>query len=186
VSFSLVLRAEWLAIGADASSPLGRGMSVTVDLSVNRLNDLPPDRLADLVAESEKAGYRFLRRLVEDWENGANRFAQPGEALFGAVLDGRIIGVCGLNRDPYRCGGRVGRVRHLYVAVAFRRRGIGRSLVAMVVRTARDAFEQLRLRTDSDPAARYYEALGFSRCDGEADWTHMFDLQICFGSRMGV
>jgi GNAT superfamily N-acetyltransferase len=149
------------------------------EVSVNRLHDLPPDRLADLVAESEKAGFRFLRRLVEDWESGANRYAQPGEALFAAVLGDRIVGVCGLNCDPYRCDGRTGRVRHLYVAVAFRRRGIGRSLVAIVVRTARDAFEQLRLRTDSEPAARFYEVLGFRRCDGEADCTHTLDLQGC-------
>jgi GNAT superfamily N-acetyltransferase len=150
---------------------------VAAEVSVNRLHDLPPDRLSDLVAESEKAGFRFLRRLVEDWRSGANRYAQPGEALFAAVLDGRIIGVCGLNCDPYRPGGRVGRVRHLYVASAFRRRGIGRLLVATVVRTARDAFEQLRLRTDSEPAARFYEVLGFRPRDGEADSTHTLDLQ---------
>jgi GNAT superfamily N-acetyltransferase len=151
-------------------------MRVAAEVSVDRLHDLPPDRLADLVTESEKAGFRFMRRLVEDWESGANRYAQPGEALFAAILGGRIIGVCGLNSDPYRCGGRVGRVRHLYVAVEFRRRGIGRLLVAVVVRTARNAFEQLRLRTDSEPAARFYEVLGFRRCAGEADCTHALEL----------
>jgi GNAT superfamily N-acetyltransferase len=151
-------------------------MSVAVEVAVDRLHDLPPDRLTDLVTESEKSGFRFLRRLVEDWESGANRYAQPGEALFAAVLGGRIVGVCGLNSDPYRCGGRVGRVRHLYVAAAFRRRGIGGLLVAMVVRAARDAFEQLRLRTDSEPAARFYEVLGFRRCDGQSDCTHTLEL----------
>jgi GNAT superfamily N-acetyltransferase len=151
-------------------------MSVAADVCINRLHELPPDRLADLVEESEKAGYRFVRRLVDDWESGSNRYAQPGEALFAAILGGRIVGVCGLNCDPYRGGGRVGRVRHLYVAVEFRRRGIGGLLVAMVVRTARDTFEQLRLRTHSEPAARFYERLGFQRCDGETECTHTLEL----------
>ena len=169
--------AESPAIGEGATSPSTGGMSVAAKVSVNHLRDLPPDRLADLVAESEKAGFRFLRRLVEDWESGANRYTQPGEALFAAVLGDRIVGVCGLNRDPYRCDGRVGRVRHLYVAVALRRQGIGRSLVAMVVRSACDAFARLRLRTDSEPAARFYEVLGFRPCDDEADCTHTLDFQ---------
>jgi GNAT superfamily N-acetyltransferase len=169
--------AESLAMNEGARAPSAGSTSVATEVSVNRLRDLPADGLADLVAESEKDGFRFLRRLVADWESGANRFAQPGEALFAAVAGGRIIGVCGLNVDPYRCDGRVGRVRHLYVAVAFRRRGIGGLLVAMVIRMARNAFEQLRLRTNSAPAARFYEVLGFQRCDNEADCTHTLNLQ---------
>jgi GNAT superfamily N-acetyltransferase len=166
-----------LSINDGASSLSTGGISVATKVSVERLHELPTDGLADLVAESEKAGFRFLRRLVEQWESGANRFAQPGEALFAAVVGGRIIGVCGLSVDPHRCDGRVGRVRHLYVATAFRRRGIGGLLVATVIRVARNAFEQLRLRTDSEPAARFYERLGFRRCDDEADSTHALDFQ---------
>jgi GNAT superfamily N-acetyltransferase len=147
------------------------------DVSVSRLHELPLDRLAELIAESEKNDCRFLRRLVDDWESGSNRFAQPGEALFAAVVGGRIIGICGLNSDPYCSGGRVGRVHHLYVAVEFRRRGIGGLLVSTVVQTARNAFEQLRLRTDSAPAARFYEVLGFRRCEGEARCTHTLELE---------
>ena len=53
--------------------------------------------------------------------------------------------------DPYLPGGRVGRVRHLYVAAAFRRRGIGAGLVEAVIRTAHGTFDRLRLRTDGGP-----------------------------------
>jgi GNAT superfamily N-acetyltransferase len=155
-------------MSADCSKP-------AAEVAIIRLHDLPPDRLAKLVAESEQAGFRFVRRLVEDWESGANKFAHTGEALFAAVLAGRVIGVCGLNADPYLRDGRVGRVRHLYVATAFRRRGIGRLLVATVVDTARNAFELLRLRTESEPAGRFYESLGFRRCDGPPDCTHTLE-----------
>ncbi len=173
----LIPQAEALAIdqGADAT-PNVVSTIVAAEVSIKRLHDLPPDRLADLVGESEKAGFRFLRRLVDDWESGANRFAGSGEALFAAVLGGRVVGVCGLNSDPYQCGGRVGRVRHLYVAVEFRRRGVGGLLVARVVWMARNSFGRLRLRTDSEGADRFYEVLGFKRCDGEADCTHMMEL----------
>jgi GNAT superfamily N-acetyltransferase len=161
---------RWGEMGLDDSE------SLAGEVSISRLHDLGPDRLAELVTESEEAGFRFLRRLVDDWESGSNRFDQPGEALLAAVLGGRIVGVCGLNWDPYQSGRRVGRVRHLYVGVAFRRRGIGGRLVSEVVGEARHAFERVRLRTDSDAAACFYEVIGFRRCDGEAQCTHTLEL----------
>ncbi|MFT3883033.1 MAG: hypothetical protein QM703_25700 [Gemmatales bacterium] len=51
---------------------------------VNRLDDLPIDSLEALAKESEHEGWRFLRRLVDEWISGANRFAESGEALFAA------------------------------------------------------------------------------------------------------
>jgi GNAT superfamily N-acetyltransferase len=147
-----------------------------VTVVVERLHDLPPDGLAGLIAESERAGWKFLRRLAEDWASGANRFAGPGEALFVARRGRRVVGVCGLNVDPYAAAGRVGRVRRLYVLSAYRRRGVGRRLVAAVVAAARGAFDRLRLRTESAEAARFYEGLGFRPCAGVADCTHVLEL----------
>src|SRR5438876_6602699 len=86
-----------------------------MDLLIERLHDLPVDGLDGLLAESEQAGIRFVRRLVEEWSSGANRFDRPGEALFGARVGGQWVGVCGVNVDPYAAEERVGRVRHLYV-----------------------------------------------------------------------
>lgn len=145
-------------------------------VSVILMTCLPFDRFAELVGESEREGYGFLRRLVDDWEDGSSRFARSGEALFAAVAAGRVVGVCGLNIDPYLRDDRVGRVRHLYVTAEYRRRGVGHRLVAEVVRSARGRFDQLRLRTESDPAARFYEEIGFRRCRGTADCTHTRNL----------
>src|SRR5437870_5417244 len=102
---------------------------------------------------------------------GAAGFVRAGEALFAARVDGRIVGVCGLNRDPYTAEARVGRVRHLYVLEAHRRHGVGRRLVAAVMAAACSTFDRLRLRTNNPEAASLYEAMGFS-CVGEADCTH--------------
>ena len=142
---------------------------------VERL-DLTSSSIADLLRESESAGARMVRRLVNDWDSGANRFDRPGEILLGAWAEGRLVGVCGLNVDPYAGSERTGRLRHLYVLAAFRRRGIGRQLVFEVMETARARFDDLRLRTNSPSAERLYETLGFRPCPGASDATHVARL----------
>lgn len=79
-------------------------------LIIARLDDLPLERFAEMLAESEASGYRFLRRVVSEWENGVNRFARPGEALLVAETNGRWVGICGLSIDPYLEDPLVGRV----------------------------------------------------------------------------
>jgi GNAT superfamily N-acetyltransferase len=140
---------------------------------IEHLDDLTSQSLGDLVAESEQSGLRFVRRLVEEWATGANRFDRAGEALFGAWVDGRLVGVCGLNVDSHAGDERIGRLRHLYVLSAFRRHGIGRQLVARVIQAAQGRFDDVRLRTNNPAAARLYEMLGFHRCVGRDDCTHV-------------
>jgi GNAT superfamily N-acetyltransferase len=144
--------------------------------SIDRVHELPADGLAELVADSERSGCRFVRRLLDEWAAGVNRFDRPGEALFAAVADGRVVGVCGLNVDPYAASPRVGRVRRLYVLSSRRRAGVGRRLVAEVVAAARGVFDRLRLRTENPEAARFYERLGFRPCVGQDDCTHLLEL----------
>ncbi len=144
---------------------------------VERLNEVSADRLGELLAESEQAGSRIVRRLVEEWASGANRFDRPGEALFAALIDGRLVGVCGLNVDPYSAEPRLGRVRHLYVLSAYRRRGIGGQLAAEVIAAARGRFDHLRLSTLNPVAARFYQRLGFRSAEA-AHCTHVLDVNV--------
>lgn len=146
------------------------------EFSIVRLQTLPTDLMDELVAESQTAGFRFLRRLVDDWTKGSNRFDQEGEALFVAFSGRRVIGVCGLNRDPYTDRPEIGRVRRLYVLSGFRQQGIGRQLLMTVVTAARDHYRLLRLRTENESAGRLYESLGFRVCTGIADCTHVLEL----------
>jgi GNAT superfamily N-acetyltransferase len=143
---------------------------------VARLSQLPADALALLVAESEGEGWRFVRRLADEWAAGTNRFDRPGEALFAAWADGELVGVCGLNADPYTADPAVGRVRRLYVLRAFRGRGMGRRLVRAVIQSARARFQSLRVRTESAAAGRLYEQLGFVPTIGHTDCTHTLAL----------
>src|SRR4051812_2163930 len=93
---------------------------------LQRITDLRPDSLAELVAESERSDFRFVRKLMDDWISGINRFDKPGEALFTVTVDSRVVAVGGLNQDRYVGVPGIGRVRRLYVLEAFRRRGVGR------------------------------------------------------------
>jgi GNAT superfamily N-acetyltransferase len=144
------------------------------------LDDLPLDRFADMLIESEASGYRFLRRVVDQWESGANRFARPGEALLIAEMDGRWVGVCGLSIDPYLDDPRIGRVRNVYVLARHRGAGIGRRLVEEAIVLARGRFDRLRLRAEEEGPARLYESLGFRPCRCVPDCTHV--IECCGGA----
>ncbi len=146
-------------------------------LIIARLDDLPLERFAEMLAESEASGYRFLRRVVSEWENGVNRFARPGEALLVAETNGRWVGICGLSIDPYLEDPLVGRVRNVYVLADCRRLGIGRRLVEEAITRARGRFDRLRLRGEQPQAARLYESLGFGPCSGIANCTHEMELR---------
>jgi ribosomal protein S18 acetylase RimI-like enzyme len=146
-------------------------MEVVVDL----VSELPLDALAPLLAESEGEGWRFVRRLADEWARGSNRFDRPGEALFVARAGESIVGVCGLNADLYAVDGAIGRVRRLYVLRAYRRRGIGRRLVQAVVGAAAGRFRVLRVRTENSDASRLYQRVGFQPVAGTADCTHLLE-----------
>lgn len=145
-------------------------------LHVQKVRDLPVQELAEMLADSQIAGFRAIERLINDWETAANRFALPGEALFIArQRDYRIVGVGGLNRDPYSDATPVGRVRRLYVMQDSRRQGIGRRLAHQIIQTAQPNFNWLQVRTTNPAAAQFYQSLGFIAC--ESDWTtHTLNL----------
>src|SRR5579871_3377770 len=104
-------------------------MELTGAVNVERVTNIPVPELLALVDESEAEGHGFLRRLVAEWESGQNRFAGPGEALYVARQGAGLVGVCGLNADPYARLPGIGRLRHLYVVADHRRRGVGQTLV---------------------------------------------------------
>ena len=73
-----------------------------------------PD-ISQLEELASDEGHSFVTRTRIEWESGANCFDLPGESLFVAIAEGLIVGICGMNKDPYLCDPLVGRLRHLYV-----------------------------------------------------------------------
>ncbi|WP_322989133.1 GNAT family N-acetyltransferase [Hoeflea sp.] len=119
-------------------------------------------------------GYPFVERMLHDWKSGANRFDGPGERLIGAFDDDKLIGFCGLNRDPY-LSENAGRIRHLYVSLSHRHRGIARALEARTLDGAEAWFPRIRLRA-TPQSRKFYERLGFVQVD-EPEATHSKPLR---------
>jgi GNAT superfamily N-acetyltransferase len=126
---------------------------------------------------AETEGFRFLTRLVAEWNDGANRFDRPGELLVGAVRSERLLAVCGLNRDPFADRHDIGRLRHLYVHPSARRTGAGSALVGHLLGQAGGAFRVVRLRTTTAEAAAFYLRHGFVAV-AEPDATHARAMPI--------
>jgi len=91
--------------------------------------------LQSLLIEARREGFGFLDRLMEDWNDGSNRFNRDGEKLVGAFGENTLIWIGGLNRDPY-CRAQIGRLRHLFIHPKHRGTGVGRKLVEILIEDA--------------------------------------------------
>ncbi|WP_411345671.1 GNAT family N-acetyltransferase [Paenibacillus sp. WLX1005] len=151
-------------------------MSLEMHYSIQPITELPNDLLLELVPFSEQEGYRHIRRLYDDYVSGSNTFSLPGEILYGAYADQRLIGICGLNRDPHAGQDGVGRVRRMYVHPQFRRYGIGGALLAPIMEHARQHYRLLVLYTPDVAAGMFYESLGFQRTEDTTQWNYMMLL----------
>ena len=124
-----------------------------------------------LRSESLAQHFNMLRRLAENWQSGKNRFSAPGEKLLGAFVAGQLVGVCGLNIDPFSPQLRAGRIRHLYISDAFRRQNIGQQLLVAIITHSGTWFDFLN--THAPPSAwPFYESLGFRPVYDEPRVTH--------------
>lgn len=133
-----------------------------------------PEGIGPLLRVSRAEGHDLVERLVDDWEDGSNRFDRPGEVALEARLGSRLVGVGGLNRDPYLDDPTVGRIRHVYVSPDARGLGVGRVLVMSLVEHARGHFSRVRLRAGPAEASGFYLRLGFDVTPDESDATHEF------------
>ncbi|MGG3279928.1 GNAT family N-acetyltransferase [Paenibacillus solani] len=131
--------------------------------------------LTEILNESTEKGFRNIQRLIHDYNEGINRFQLDNEALFDCRIDHRVIGVCGLNQDPFS-NEDIGRIRRLYVLEGFRRQGVGKRLVEAVIHRARGHYSKLVLRTDNPRAGEFYKKLGFREMQNNERITHVLDL----------
>ena len=121
----------------------------------------------NLVDESKVEGFDFIKRTIDDWHSRTNNFSQPGEKLWGLVAGTELIGIGGLNRDPYTKDFNAGRVRHLYIRQTYRRMGYATWLMNAIFSQAKQQFTMLRLFTDNPAASEFYEKLGFQKTTGD-------------------
>ncbi|MEK4487146.1 GNAT family N-acetyltransferase [Psychrobacillus sp. FSL H8-0484] len=145
---------------------------------VRRIDTLVTKDLFHLIKESKKEGFRFLERLMIDYEDGTNTFHRAGECLFGVYTkQGVLIAIGGLNLDPFSDDQKVGRLRRFYVAKEFRRRAVGTLLLNEIITEARKYFNVLVLHTDTVQAAAFYHHFGFLDVNNYPNSTHYLNLQ---------
>ena len=127
---------------------------------ISAIEELKVEELESLVLQSEQEGFRHLRRLVNEYQSGENTFSGQGEALYIATEQKQIVGIVGLNQDPFSDHS-TGRVRRLYVHPDYRHLGIGKQLMQKVTSEANKFYNILVLHTDREQANQFYIALGF-------------------------
>lgn len=147
------------------------------DFVIKSIKKLLTDEISDLVEESVREEFHFLKRLVNDYNSGRNRFDKSGESLYAVYgSSGKIIGVCGLNQDPYSQNCSVGRIRRLYISKSYRRLGIAGKFVEEVIQEAKKHYSVLVLTTDNPEADLFYQRLGFSTEPVYQNSTHHLEL----------
>ncbi|WP_339308978.1 GNAT family N-acetyltransferase [Paenibacillus sp. FSL k6-2145] len=134
------------------------------------------DELVPVLAESSSEGFRHIERLIHEYETGINTFEQEDEALYECRMHNKVVGICGLNRDPYSEMIDTGRIRRLYVMREFRRHGVGRRLMDAVIQKAENHYARLVLYTDQPVAGSFYHNLGFREVTSMEKITHVLEL----------
>ena len=144
---------------------------------LKRVKDLLNLDLTSLLTESQKEGFLFLERLINDYKNRTNTFSKPGEFLYGVFnQEGLIIAIGGINKDPFSTNERIGRLRRFYVSKDYRRIGVGRSLVTRILKDSSEHYENIVLYTDTEHANKFYTSLGFIKDNSISKSTHSLNL----------
>ena len=140
-------------------------------MDITRVIDLS-DEIRELAKIASADGHQNIETLINEFDSGVNRFNKPGEALFGAYDAASIIGIGGINIDPYCALPTVGRVRRLFIKPDARRSGVATALMRQIEETGRRYFSKLNLRTNSQTASRFYISLGYSTVEDEEKISH--------------
>ncbi|MGA3682474.1 GNAT family N-acetyltransferase [Pseudomonas graminis] len=134
-------------------------------IDIQLITHLPP-QIRVLEKEAVEEDFRFLTRLITEWDSGINRFNAPGECLIAAYRNQQLIGIGGLSVDPY-AEKNMARLRRVYVSASSRRHHVGQTLVKALVAHAAQRFQIVCLFTDTAVGDAFYLKCGFMRTDDE-------------------
>ncbi|MEM6987307.1 MAG: GNAT family N-acetyltransferase [Pseudomonadota bacterium] len=142
-----------------------------MDFDLRLLAELPVG-IEALEEASVLEGHCMVARLAARYRSGENTFSSPGEALFGAFRSTDLVGIGGLNVDPYFSDATIGRVRHLYVLPQARKLGVGRALVLCIEDEAQKHFTRVQLQSPTNAASAFYQGLGYTAVVGVQKVSH--------------
>jgi ribosomal protein S18 acetylase RimI-like enzyme len=126
--------------------------------------DLALDREFLVAAHDETFKQTFKQEQKPEWLE--TELAKPRDVRDGAYLDGKLVGICDLQRRSKDDFGDYGRVNFFYIAPEYRNRGFGGQLIAHATEWCRNqGLDRLSLNTGKDnfQAQKCYEKNGFIR-----------------------
>ncbi|ACK89162.1 MULTISPECIES: GNAT family N-acetyltransferase [Bacillus cereus group] len=131
------------------------------NMHIQQIENLMKYEFKYLVQESKEEGFKFLKKLINEYENELNTFNKSGECLYGIFQGEKLIGIGGLNADPYTENNKIGRLRRFYIAKDYRRIGLGKLLLNKLLSHAEKYFKVVVLHTDTKQGDVFYTANGF-------------------------
>ncbi|PFM14801.1 GNAT family N-acetyltransferase [Bacillus cereus] len=146
------------------------------DIHIRQIKDLMIYEHDYLVQESKEEGFNFLIKLKSDYENKINTFNKTGECLYGIFQVEGLIGIGGLNEDPFTENNKIGRVRRFYIAKEYRRKGLGRLLLVRILNDAKKYFNIVVLHTDTEQGDKFYTSSGFVKGTKYVGASHYLNL----------
>jgi ribosomal protein S18 acetylase RimI-like enzyme len=138
---------------------------------IRPLTRIDVEQIRSLADEGTAEGFQFVARFVSDLESAEFPLDDRRQFFLGAFDGNRLVAIGGVTPDPHLDDKHIGRIRHVYVARDARRCGVGLRLIDALELRARHEYTTLRLRTDTEAAAAFYEAIGYQRTN-EANATH--------------
>lgn len=144
-------------------------------VTILRLFEGLPHGFDVMSAEATAEGVRNMARLAAERGSADDPFAEPGGALFSALVDGALAGVGGVTPERSLAEPAM-RLRRLYVRPAFRRAGGATALAGAMTQQGFQTAPLLTLNARASPAAApFWEAMGFARVEC-SDITHVLRL----------
>lgn len=123
-----------------------------------RCRTLPAD-IDGLGRDARRQGYGSIDRLISEWQDGSNRFAEVGECLLAVHSDRRLVGIGGMTIEPSDTS--MMRMRRFYVAAAMRGRGVGRLLVETLLDAVPEGTSGVTVNAGTADAAAFWLRMGF-------------------------
>ena len=146
------------------------------DLQIKPIKNLLQVDITYLIEESKEEGFHFLLKLINEYKNNTNTFSGIGECLYGIFQDDVLIGIAGVNQDPYSKNNKIGRLRRFYVSKAYRQKGVGSLLLKRMLCEAKEYFQVVVLYTDTKRASQFYVSNGFVRSEKYLGSNYYFRL----------
>ncbi|WP_219375865.1 GNAT family N-acetyltransferase [Bacillus mycoides] len=146
------------------------------DIQIKRIGDLLKYEIDHLIEESTKEGFNFLIKLINEYESKRNAFSKTGECLYGIFRGDTLIGIGGLNQDPYTKDNKIGRLRRFYISKDYRRIGLGKLLLKKLLSRAEKYFHVVVLHSDTKQGDEFYSANGFVKSGNYKGSSHLIRL----------